>query len=204
MNANLAPKPKFTIPRQPHMPSAAVARLRTLMGSARCYIEFGSGGSTVMAGETGVGLTISVESDADWADTLREETRSLAGERVILHADIGPTGEWGRPVSDAHWKKWSQYPLAGWGEAKSRGLAPDLVLIDGRFRKACFYAALLFAKPGGAILFDDYVDRPAYHQVEALQRPLCFHDRMAEFVAPSDLDRDRVWGALVAACTDPS
>jgi hypothetical protein len=37
---------------------------------------------------------------------------------------------------------------------------PDLVLIDGRFRLACFLHPLLAAAPGTPILFDDYTNRP--------------------------------------------
>ena len=73
--------------------------------------------------------------------------------------------------SAATWPKFHTYPMVPWDLARARGLAPDLVLVDGRFRAACFLASLLFARPGAVILFDDYVDRPFYHTVEAFGTP---------------------------------
>jgi hypothetical protein len=36
---------------------------------------------------------------------------------------------------------------------------PDLVLINSRFRLACFMHSLLAADPGTPLLFDDYTNR---------------------------------------------
>ncbi|MCV0416377.1 MAG: hypothetical protein K5831_16040 [Brevundimonas sp.] len=194
--------PSLAIPRTPHLPEAAVARLRGLLDGCRGYLEYGSGGSTVMAGEMRAPFTVSVESDGDWLAALRQALDGAAGERILLYADIGPTGEWGHPVSEAQWRSWHAYPLLGWETCRARGLVPDLVLIDGRFRRACLYASLLFAWPGTRILFDDYAGRPTYHPVEEILKPVALHDRMAEFVAPASIDRDVVWRALLEASTD--
>ena len=194
--------PSPAIPRTPHLPEAAAARLRGLLDGCRGYLEYGSGGSTVMAGEMGAPFTVSVESDGDWLAALRQALDGAAGERILLYADIGPTGEWGHPVSEAQWRSWHAYPLLGWETCRARGLVPDLVLIDGRFRRACLYASLLFAWPGTRILFDDYAGRPPYHPVEEILKPVALHDRMAEFVAPASIDRDVVWRALLEASTD--
>lgn len=194
--------PSPAIPRTPHMPEAAVARLRSLLGRSRGYLEYGSGGSTVMAAEIGTPFTVSVETDGAWLPALRQALDPAPGERILLHADIGPTVEWGHPASEQHWRRWHAYPLLGWETCRARGLVPDLVLIDGRFRRACLYASLLFAWPGTRILFDDYADRPTYHSVEDVLKPVALHDRMAEFVTPASLDRDAVWRALVEATTD--
>ena len=194
--------PSLAIPRTPHLPEAAVARLRGLLDGCRGYLEYGSGGSTVMAGEMRAPFTVSVESDGDWLAALRQALDGAAGERILLYADIGPTGEWGHPVSEAQWRSWHAYPLLGWETCRARGLVPDLVLIDGRFRRACLYASLLFAWPGTRILFDDYAGRPTYHPVEEILKPVALHDRMAEFVAPASIDRDAVWRALLEASTD--
>lgn len=184
------------------MPEAAVARLRTLLTFTRGYLEYGSGGSTVMAGEMKAPFTVSVESDGTWLEALRTALEGTPGRRILLHADIGPTGEWGNPVSEQHWRRWQAYPLLGWKTCREQGLSPDLVLIDGRFRVACLYATLLFAWPMTRILFDDYGDRPNYHRVETFLKPVAMHDRMAEFVVPSSIDRDAVWLAFLEATTD--
>lgn len=192
-----------SIPRVPQMPPQAVNRLGELMRSAKVYLEYGSGGSTFMALDSGMGMTISVESDLAWLRTLEQQAASTPGERILLHGDIGPTVALGHPASDQHWRKWKQYPLTPWTTSKERGLEPDLVLIDGRFRVACFCASLLFAKPGVTLLFDDYVERTPYHVVEQFVQPIARHDRMAEFVRPEELDRDAVWLALMEGVTAP-
>jgi hypothetical protein len=42
---------------------------------------------------------------------------------------------------------------------------------------------LLCARPGTAILFDDYAERPQYHVVEQFCRREALHGRMAQFQA---------------------
>ena len=191
------------IAAKPHMPPAAVARLEKAFATATCYLEYGSGGSTVLANELQVPTTVSVESDKEWLQKLKSQISSTPEkERVFIHADIGPTGAWGNPVDDTHWRAWHHYPLAGWKECGSRALSPDLVLIDGRFRAACFYATLIFARTGSIILFDDYGDRPFYHEVERSVRPSAMHDRMAEFVVPSIEDKTPLWLAFADAVPD--
>ena len=67
----------------------------------------------------------------------------------------------------------------------SEGFSPDVVLIDGRFRVACFLYALIHTKPGTVIIFDDYADRPEYHVVEEVISPVEVDQRQAKFVRPN-------------------
>jgi len=67
---------------------------------------------------------------------------------------------------------------------------PDLVLIDGRFRVACFLHSLLAAEPGTPILFDDYSNRPHYHLVEESYPIEQTEGRQALFRVPAELDRE--------------
>lgn len=113
--------------------------------------------------------------------------------------DGQPRGD-GAPVSNFLLN--SNYPLLAWAECIRRGLRPDLVLIDGRFRVACFMATLLFAQPGCRILFDDYGDRPDCIVVERFVKPSSMAGRVAEFVVPGDVPRDDAWLAFVQACSD--
>ena len=41
-----------------------------------------------------------------------------------------------------------------------------MILIDGRFRVACFLFSLINSKEDSTIIFDDYMNRPYYHVVE--------------------------------------
>jgi hypothetical protein len=188
----------------PSMPEAGAARLEVLLRDARCYLEYGAGGSTVRACDVGVPIVISVESDRDWLISVERKLagRQSASQLIPLHIDLGPVKDWGFPVADTHWKNYSNYPLRAWEECIKRGLKPDLVLIDGRFRVACFMATLLFAEPGCRILFDDYGDRPECATVERFVQPSAMVGRVAEFVVPGDLPRDDAWLAFVHACTD--
>lgn len=192
------------VPSRPSMPPAAVARLTAGLEAAGCYLEYGTGGSTVLAASLDVGTLIAVESDRDWLTLVRDRLDLPAdtARRFLLHADIGPTKALGYPVSAAHWQRYRTYAMMPWTLCRQRGLVPDLVLVDGRFRVACFLASLLHARPGCAILFDDYAERPYYHTVTRfLPRPRMI-DRMAEFAVPPAFDRDAVWEALLQAVTD--
>jgi hypothetical protein len=53
-----------------------------------------------------------------------------------------------------------------WEYANQKSLKPDLILVDGRFRVACFLYSLLCAETNTTILFDDYTERPEYFIVE--------------------------------------
>lgn len=193
----------IVMPSVPSMPGPAVARLEAGLASASAYLEYGSGGSTALALRSGLKALVCVESDKNWLSDLKTSLdQSGSTTCLFVHADIGPTKEWGHPVDDTCWKQYHRYPLLGWQEAAAAGIKPDLILIDGRFRRACFYATLLHAKSGATILFDDYSDRRFYHSVEAFAKPVAMHDRMAEFVVPKLLNRDAVWLALVEAITE--
>ncbi len=200
------PRTAVPVPDNPHMPEKSVQRLGKLMAESTCYLEYGSGGTTLKAADIGVPVIISVESDPDWLDAVDDKIkdRSTRSEVIFLYTDIGPTREWGLPVDDAGWKNYPGYALDAWTECRSRGLQPDLILIDGRFRVACCLATLLFAKPGARILFDDYLDRPDLMEVERFVKPESTFDRVAEFVVPDDLPRDDIWLALIAASSNPN
>ena len=58
---------------------------------------------------------------------------------------------------------------------------PDFVLIDGRFRVACFLTTLLYAEKDTLVLFDHYVDRGIYKIVEKFIKPIQINGRQAVF-----------------------
>jgi hypothetical protein len=178
-------------------PSEEAARLRQVYRPAQVILEYGSGGSTVLAAEHPGKLVFSVESDREWAVRLQYEidTRNLPSPALVYHVDIGPTGAWGRPLSPEVWTRFHHYPLAIWDEPFFR--QPDVVLIDGRFRPACLMAVLLRTRKPVTVLFDDYTGRPAYHSVEAFIRPSEIVGRMAIFeVQPRQFDQSET-GAMM-------
>lgn len=163
--------------------------VRRVYDSAHIILEYGSGGSTILASEQPAKLVFSVESDHAWAIRLQHEIdlRNLPSPALVYHVDIGPTGNWGRPLSPEAWTRFYRYPLAIWDEPFFR--QPDVVLIDGRFRPACLMAVLLRTQKPVTVLFDDYTERPAYHSVEAFLKPTEMVGRMAVFdVEPRPFD----------------
>lgn len=168
-------RPDLTLP-----PEAAEA-LRTAYAGAATILEYGSGGSTVVAAEMPGKRVFSVESDAGWAKGMQDwfAANPPPSEVSIHHADIGPTGAWGSPTDPAHFKRWPGYALSVWDLP---GFAhPDVVLIDGRFRPACFVTTAMRITRPVTVLFDDYAGREPYHQVEELARPVHMAGRMARF-----------------------
>ena len=149
---------------------------------ARVILEYGSGGSTLHAARQPGKYVISVESDRMWAIRLqnRIDAECTPSPVVVHHVDIGPTGDWGRPLDTTHWARFHRYPTHVWAEPFFRH--PDVVLIDGRMRAACFVATFLRISRPVTVLFDDYAGRAAYHVVEQLAPPLRLIGRMAEFI----------------------
>jgi hypothetical protein len=150
--------------------------------AARTILEYGSGGSTVIAAMSGARI-FSVESDPDWARNV-ETWLAAKGlkDKVTLHlADIGPTKLWGRPkkIRLVHLPRYLRYPSSVWLRADFQH--PDVILIDGRFRVACFLEAMTRIRRPTRLLFDDYVRRQNYHVVERFQKPVQTIDRMAVF-----------------------
>lgn len=168
--------------------------------AASTILEYGSGGSTVLAAKLGR-TVFSVESDRAWAERLSKHLSGLSAKAHVHYADVGPTGPWGMPVRlrDSH--KFHGYALSVWDRADFQH--PDLVLIDGRFRAACLVAVLTRASRPVTVLFDDYLRRRRYHAVERLARKEEMVGRMARFtVTPGAIPHDMVTQAI-GWFTDP-
>ena len=181
----------------PFMPEAEIAHLIEVYTAAKVILEYGSGGSTEIAAGLPGKYIMSVESDRDWARSLREKLSKSAARShaVIHHVDIGATGPWGRPLDDRAWRDFHAYPNGIWEQDWFRH--PDVVLIDGRFRTACLATALLRAERPIRVLFDDYGVRPLYHEIEAVIRPTRMIGRMAEFHVEPGLVHQRDIGLLL-------
>lgn len=182
----------------PHLPKAALARLTKAYEDATIILEYGSGGSTELAAALPGKYVMSVESDADWARNLREKIHGSRPRSYVAvhHVDIGKTGEWGRALTDRDWRNFHRYPNDIWDQSFFRH--PEVVLIDGRFRTACLVTILLRATKPVTVLFDDYTDRPKYRAVERIIKPICLHDRMAEFEVQPGVTKSEDVSFLIA------
>lgn len=185
----------ITIADRPSMPRAAVAFLRTRLRNARCYLEYGAGGSTVLAARLGVGRIYSVESDSGFLAAVADKVAGLGRADALrrVHADIGPTQRWGRPVDRSRVEDWPGYSAHVWNVIAAAGDAPETILVDGRFRVACVLLSLLHMPDHALVLVDDYFDREDQYGVVTRYAPVAErHDRMAVFRKPADCD----WDAL--------
>lgn len=177
------------------LPEPEAARVRAAFADAKVILEYGSGGSTVMAAEMPGKAIWSVESDPDWAEMMRgwfKQNPPATGSTVkMLHIDIGPTKEWGKPVGDSGWTRYAEYPLAVWEREKIPH--PDAILVDGRFRVGCALAAAYKITRPIPLFLDDFVGRDRYAQItEFLGQPEIV-GRMAIFqLEPLALPVDRL------------
>ncbi|MFU1476850.1 hypothetical protein ACM25N_03725 [Roseovarius sp. C7] len=100
------------------LPDSEAARLRAAYEAAEVVLEYGSGGSTVMAGEMPNTKVFSVESDPDWAAMMREwfaQNPPAQGSEVdVIWADLGETKDWGYPKNRSGYMRYARYPLAVW------------------------------------------------------------------------------------------
>jgi hypothetical protein len=182
------------------MPPEESAFLRKAFSGAQVILEYGSGGSTLLAAGGGRRV-FSVESDRDWADRVAAELAHMSDRAQVHHVDIGPTGEWGAPTDENAHRRFHTYALSVWDRPDF--VVPDLVLIDGRFRASCLVAVLLRATKPVTVLFDDYLRRRYYHGVERLARKEEMVGRMARFtVTPGAIPADMVTEAI-GWFTDP-
>ncbi len=177
------------------LPEAEAEALREAYGAVAVILEYGSGGSTVMAGEMPGKRVFSVESDRDWAMMMRgwfDQSPPVTGSEVdIIWSDIGPTREWGHPKDDAEWRRFAQYPLKVWELAEF--VQPDVVLVDGRFRPGCAMATAFRTTRDVTLFVDDYKRRKQYHTIEEFLGQPELIGRMARFeVTPQPVPADRL------------
>ena len=189
MTETLIKRPELTLPE------AEAERVADAYAQADAILEYGSGGSTVLASEMAGKRVFSVESDKAWAEMMQDwlaQNPPADGTRVdVIWCDIGETGEWRRPVDEAGMQNYPEYPLAVWQHRDF--VQPDIVLVDGRFRPGCAMAtAFCTAKPV-TLLVDDYKRRKGYHAIEEFLGAPRLIGRMAEFeVAPMAVPVDRL------------
>ncbi len=182
------------------VPHLDIEGLRCFQGAlklSRCYLEYGSGGSTVYAAlVAGVPAIVSVESDKSWIDKVRNTLGSTNTHVYLEYCNLGEVGEWGSPKNDEKMRDFWKYAAAPWAVARKLNLVPDTVLIDGRFRVASFLTSLLRARIGTRIMFDDYLDRPRYFVVERFCSIEMMHGRMAVFTAARDFNVPDICDAI--------
>lgn len=199
----------FDVPSMPHFDAESTEYFCGQLESTRNYLEYGSGGSTILAHKL-VDNLVSVDSDAHFLADVRRRLVQDDSRAVtkLIHANIGLTQQWGMPVftrpTRRRIRRWETYPRAPWSYYRALGLEPDLILVDGRFRVACMLESLLSVSHSNPcpILCDDYASRPHYHVVEVFAE-VSRVGRMAILRAKSSIDRIQCRRLIKQCCADP-
>jgi hypothetical protein len=165
------------------------ALFKSIAATCRVYAEYGCGKSTIWMARNTRAVIISIDTSAEWVEKVRQLTVSVRPLPGLAMIDLGEIGEWGWPTTYTRRASFARYATYPWADRETQ---PDMVLIDGRFRVACFLASLLHARAGTRILFDDYSERSQYHVVEEFCSPVERCGRQALFIVPADLDRQAV------------
>jgi len=165
MNANIL---------APHLFEGEYELLHRELSRASSYLEFGSGGSTALAVELGIRRIVSVDTDPAWLRRTKESIGERLRDRPIelIHCDIGPVEEWGRPIGRDKIENWPQYFIEPWRRFHASNATPDLIYIDGRFRVACALFSLFnlnarrrLFRTRSRILVHDFLGRPEYEPI---------------------------------------
>jgi len=174
-----------------------VALFERIVGASGNYLEFGAGGSTVVASALVAGRVVTVDSSREWLEAVATACRApgRAPPRTVL-VDLGPIGPWGRPTDPATRSRWPAYHTQIWDSEQAESF--DTFMIDGRFRVACFLQVVLRAPPHATILIHDYASRPAYHVVEPFVRPVAAARDLAVFRTVAEFDRAAAAAVLKA------
>jgi hypothetical protein len=178
----------------PWLDEAAGQAFLQMIRDARNYLEYGSGGSTVLAARLNRSF-ISVDTDRYLLNAVRKKVGPLAPNQHLEHVKIGWTKIYGYPVftspSAGNRKRWKAYLETPWRFVE-QGALPDLVLIDGRFRVAAALTSCvhLTDSQDSRILVDDYIMRPYYHVIESYAQLVEIQGRMAIFKPPVTLPAD--------------
>lgn len=149
----------------------------------KVYGEYGCGLSTQYVLDNTMIPILSIDSSNEWVQLVK--IRSKNSQRLNIHyADVGTVGDWGRPISYQNRSSFHEYTDWMW----EQNIIPDTVLIDGRFRVACFLTCLLKAPKGTRIIFDDYTNRPEYHLIEEFLPVKEICGRQALFITDTQLE----------------
>ena len=173
------------------MSDAEKALLWQFLSCSDDYVEFGAGGSTVLASTAVKRSIVSVDSSLEWLERVRAACLERGGGLMpkLVNVDLGKLGEWGWPLDETKKHLWPSYHTAVWSLPESA--AADLYLVDGRFRVACFVQAARRARPDAVIGIHDFSGRAQYHVVHEIAREIARTGSLSFFVRRPDYDDKR-------------
>jgi hypothetical protein len=108
----------FDVDPIPSFQPEALGFFNTIIPQTKIYIEYGSGGSTIVAAQH-VEILISVESDPIFSRAVAARiAKDSKAEIHLLCPNVGITAHWGTPVfgrpTPSRARRWQKYPQAPW------------------------------------------------------------------------------------------
>ncbi|MBF0525611.1 MAG: hypothetical protein HQK56_11000 [Deltaproteobacteria bacterium] len=162
-------------------------------------VEFGCGGSTLIAVRSKLIQIHTVDSSLEWLKEIQKQPEiadaKISGRLHLHWADIGEVKAWGIPVDDTARRRWLLYWSQVWRHADPA--ATDVVFIDGRFRISTAIYAALILPPDAVIVIHDFWSRPQYHVVLDFLQCMDRVDEIAVFTRKPDADRKLMLGCVI-------
>lgn len=159
---------------------------KKLLEEAKYYGEYGVGSTTIHALKREKKI-IAVDSSYAWINEVSKSVRN-GSTADLKYVNLGKVEDWGYPLGYTKKENFKLYRNYIWEKAEK----PDLVMIDGRFRVACFLTSLRYANLKTKIYFDDYLTRPFYHEVEEFEVPIEETTRAAVFIVNGSYDNEKL------------
>lgn len=131
------------------------------------YLEFGMGGSTFRVLQKSNAKVYSIDSSTEWISLMREykqiKNMERKGRLSLFHIDIGPIGEWGKPINNDQKIKFPNYSSDIFNLVDKKSI--DTILIDGRFRVACALKTIMECHQNEKlkVMIHDFWNRDQYH-----------------------------------------
>lgn len=136
------------------------------VSESKNYLEFGMGGSTFRVLQKSQANVYSVDSSEPWIHMMKQYKfikKMLQSRLSLIHVNIGPTHEWGRPLGESSKHLFPDYSKEVFNKIDSDEI--DTVLVDGRFRVSCALSTVKECRNKDLkILFHDF-EREHYHVV---------------------------------------
>ena len=162
-----------------------------LLKKSKKYLEFGMGGSTLLAYMTpNIKKIISIDSDYNWIQNIKnfKNLKNEEGKRIILnYINVGKVRNWGFPITkNSNISNYSKLIFQKYENDY------DFVFIDGIARVACALQIILNCKPDIKILIHDFNIRPYYHILYKYLDIIYAIDTFALFSIKDDIDIEEI------------
>ena len=161
----------YAIEESPSLEDESNKYLTDALKEAKFYLEYGSGGSTVLASKLGVDY-ITIETDLLFLNAVKNKVNQLGNKNLskqkYLFRNIGLTSRWGHPLFSDTRRQSLLTKFKNYSDPKFvMRDKPDLIMIDGRFRVVTLLRMYDYLKTysGWKVLFDDYFSREEYQIV---------------------------------------